>query len=94
MSTEATTRAMSRNTASWSSTGIHGIRSQHNTTSNDRSGNGISVAEPTLPVWVWNQKRFGLTPAVNAIFTLIGVATLVLVLVAQRLVLVQRLPQQ
>lgn len=54
----------------------------------------LTGAEPTLPVWVWNQKRFGLTPAVNAIFTLIGVATLVLVLVAQRLVLVQRLPQQ
>ena len=46
----------------------------------------LSGTEPTLPVWVWNQMRFGFTPTVNAIFTSIGVLTLVLILVAQRLV--------
>jgi spermidine/putrescine transport system permease protein len=45
----------------------------------------LTGVEPTLPVWVWNQMRFGFTPSVNAIFTLIGGATLLLILVAQKL---------
>jgi ABC-type spermidine/putrescine transport system permease subunit II len=40
---------------------------------------------PTLPVYVWNQTRFGFTPAVNAIFTCIGVISLILVIAGQRL---------
>jgi spermidine/putrescine transport system permease protein len=39
---------------------------------------------PTLPVFIWNQLRFGFTPQVNAVFTLIGVGSLVLVLIAGR----------
>jgi ABC-type spermidine/putrescine transport system permease subunit II len=42
--------------------------------------------EPTLPVYVWNQTRFGFTPAVNAIFTCIGVLSFLLVLLAQMLI--------
>lgn len=41
--------------------------------------------EPTLPVYIWNQLRFGFTPEINAIFTLIGVASLLVVLVASRI---------
>jgi spermidine/putrescine transport system permease protein len=40
---------------------------------------------PTLPIYVWNQTRFGFTPSVNAIFTCIGVISLVLVIAGQRL---------
>ncbi|AOE85889.1 ABC transporter permease [Pseudomonas sp. TCU-HL1] len=50
----------------------------------------LAGTEPTLPVWVWNQMRFGFTPAMNAIFTCIGGVTLVLILVAQRLIREQR----
>lgn len=46
----------------------------------------LTGTEPTLPVWVWNQMRFGFTPAVNAIFTCIGIFTLLLILAAQYLV--------
>lgn len=46
----------------------------------------LTGAEPTLPVWVWNQMRFGFTPAVNAIFTIIGAVTLLAIVFAQRLV--------
>lgn len=40
----------------------------------------LTGAEPTLPVYVWNQLRFGFTPSINAIFTLIGTGSLVLIL--------------
>lgn len=46
----------------------------------------LTGVEPTLPVWVWNQMRFGFTPSVNAIFSLIGLVTLVAVILAERLV--------
>lgn len=39
----------------------------------------------TLPIWVWNQMRFGFTPSVNAIFTLVGLGSLLLVLLSTRL---------
>ena len=42
--------------------------------------------QPTLPVYVWDQTRFGFTPAVNAIFTCIGIFTLILVFFAQLLI--------
>jgi len=46
----------------------------------------LSGTEPTLPIWVWNQMRFGFTPSVNAIFTLVGAVSLILVGFFSRLV--------
>jgi ABC-type spermidine/putrescine transport system permease subunit II len=46
----------------------------------------LSGSTPTLPVYVWNQTRFGFTPSVNAIFTCIGVLSLILVISAQSLI--------
>ena len=40
----------------------------------------LAGSEPTLPVYVWNQMRFGFTPSVNAVFTLIGLVSLAVVL--------------
>ena len=42
--------------------------------------------QPTLPVWVWNQMRFGFTPSVNAIFVCIGFATFGLVVASRSLI--------
>jgi ABC-type spermidine/putrescine transport system permease subunit II len=39
----------------------------------------LAGIEPTLPVYVWNQMRFGFTPSVNAIFTLIGGGSVLLI---------------
>jgi spermidine/putrescine transport system permease protein len=44
----------------------------------------LTGTQPTLPVWVWNQMRFGFTPSVNAIFVCIGVFSIGLTLVARR----------
>ncbi len=41
---------------------------------------------PTLPVWVWNQTRYGFTPSVNAIFVCIGLATFALVALSRALI--------
>ncbi|WP_322093877.1 ABC transporter permease subunit [Paraburkholderia bannensis] len=38
----------------------------------------LSGSEPTLPIWVWNQMRFGFTPSVNAVFVCIGVFSIAL----------------
>ena len=43
--------------------------------------------QPTLPVWVWNQMRFGFTPSVNAIFVCIGLTTFGLVVLSQSLLI-------
>jgi ABC-type spermidine/putrescine transport system permease subunit II len=43
-------------------------------------------SQPTLPVWVWNQMRFGFTPSVNAIFVCIGLATFGFVILSQSLI--------
>ena len=40
----------------------------------------LTGTEPTLPVYVWNQMRFGFTPSINAVFTLIGSVSILLVL--------------
>ncbi len=45
----------------------------------------LTGVEPTLPVWVWNQMRFGFTPVINTVFTVIGAVTLIAVILAQRL---------
>ncbi len=37
----------------------------------------------TLPIWVFNQMRFGFTPSVNAVFTLLGLFALATALVGQ-----------
>jgi ABC-type spermidine/putrescine transport system permease subunit II len=39
----------------------------------------LAGTEPTLPVYVWGLLRFGFTPEVNAVFTLIGAFSLLLV---------------
>lgn len=40
---------------------------------------------PTLPVFVWNQLRFGFTPEINAIFSCIGVASFVIVVTSTQI---------
>jgi ABC-type spermidine/putrescine transport system permease subunit II len=45
----------------------------------------LAGSTPTLPVYVWNQTRFGFTPSVNAIFSCIGVVSLILVIFARSL---------
>jgi spermidine/putrescine transport system permease protein len=42
----------------------------------------LAGIEPTLPIYGWNQMRFGFTPLVNAIFSLIGAASVALILIA------------
>lgn len=42
----------------------------------------LSGVDVTLPVYVWNQLRFGFTPEVNAIFTVIGLISFLLIVVA------------
>jgi ABC-type spermidine/putrescine transport system permease subunit II len=39
----------------------------------------LAGVDITLPVYVWNQLRFGFTPEINAIFTLIGIVSIVLI---------------
>lgn len=39
----------------------------------------LAGTEPTLPVYVWGLLRFGFTPEVNAVFTLIGGFSLLLI---------------
>lgn len=46
----------------------------------------LAGTSPTLPIWVWNQMRFGFTPSVNAIFTIVGVASLLVIFISNRLV--------
>lgn len=42
--------------------------------------------EPTLPIHIWNRMRFGFTPSVNAIFTLIGGVSIALVMIATAII--------
>lgn len=44
----------------------------------------LAASEPTLPVFIWNQLRFGFTPEVNAVFTLIGAGSIFLVVIGTR----------
>ncbi len=46
----------------------------------------LTGTQPTLPVWVWNQMRFGFTPSVNAVFVCIGVTTVGLILLSRKLI--------
>ncbi|MDQ0390254.1 ABC transporter permease subunit [Labrys monachus] len=42
----------------------------------------LAGPQQTLPIWVFNQMRFGFTPSVNAVFTILGLSCLLLVVVA------------
>ena len=42
----------------------------------------LTGSSPTLPIWVFNQMRFGFTPSVNAVFTLLAVICLLAVLLS------------
>ena len=42
----------------------------------------LTGGEPTLPIWVFNQMRFGFTPTVNAVFAILIATILVLITVA------------
>jgi ABC-type spermidine/putrescine transport system permease subunit II len=42
----------------------------------------LTGSSPTLPIWVFNQMRFGFTPSVNAVFTLLAVVCLLAVLLS------------
>jgi spermidine/putrescine transport system permease protein len=42
----------------------------------------LSGGSPTLPIWVLNQMRFGFTPSVNAVFSILLVLVLMMVVVA------------
>jgi spermidine/putrescine transport system permease protein len=46
----------------------------------------LSGPSQTLPIWVFNQMRFGFTPSVNAVFTLLGAIALASVILSQVLV--------
>jgi ABC-type spermidine/putrescine transport system permease subunit II len=42
--------------------------------------------QPTLPLFIWAQTRFGFTPEVNAIVTVIGVVSIALIVIATRVI--------
>jgi ABC-type spermidine/putrescine transport system permease subunit II len=42
----------------------------------------LAGPQQTLPIWVFNQMRFGFTPSINAVFTILGMICLLLVVVA------------
>lgn len=42
--------------------------------------------QPTLPLFIWSQTRFGFTPEINAVVTLIGAVSIVLIVVATRVI--------
>lgn len=44
----------------------------------------LAGPEQTLPIWVFNQMRFGFTPTVNAVFTLLAVACVAIVVIGTR----------
>jgi ABC-type spermidine/putrescine transport system permease subunit II len=45
----------------------------------------LAGVDATLPVYVWNQLRFGFTPEVNAIFTIFGVVSVSVIVLATKL---------
>jgi ABC-type spermidine/putrescine transport system permease subunit II len=44
----------------------------------------LAGTEQSLPLYIWSQTRFGFTPSINAIVTLIGLVSVVLIVVATR----------
>jgi ABC-type spermidine/putrescine transport system permease subunit II len=45
----------------------------------------LAGVDITLPVYVWNQLRFGFTPEINAVFSLIGGFSIVVILIGATL---------
>jgi ABC-type spermidine/putrescine transport system permease subunit II len=45
----------------------------------------LAGPSPTLPVFVWNRLRFGFTPEINAIFSCIGIASFVIIVVSTQI---------
>ena len=43
-------------------------------------------AQQTLPIFIWSQTRFGFTPEINAVVTIIGLVSMVLIVVATRVI--------
>lgn len=41
----------------------------------------LAGPQQTLPIWVFNQMRFGFTPSINAVFTILGVSCLLVVVI-------------
>ena len=46
----------------------------------------LTGAEPTLPIYIWNQLRFGFTPEINAIFTVIATVSLIAIFGATQII--------
>ncbi|MCZ7449621.1 ABC transporter permease subunit [Agrobacterium rhizogenes] len=44
----------------------------------------LSGGAPTLPIWVFNQMRFGFTPSINAVFSVLLISCLIVATVANR----------
>lgn len=44
----------------------------------------LAGTDQTLPLYIWSQTRFGFTPSINAIVTLIGLISIVLIVFATR----------
>lgn len=53
----------------------------------------LSGGAPTLPIWVFNQMRFGFTPSVNAVFSLLLVICLVAVAIGSWKTALKRVPK-
>jgi spermidine/putrescine transport system permease protein len=46
----------------------------------------LTGSEPTLPIYIWNQLRFGFTPEINAVFAVIACVSLISILVATKVI--------
>jgi spermidine/putrescine transport system permease protein len=46
----------------------------------------LTGSEPTLPIYIWNQLRFGFTPEINAIFAVIAAVSLLAIIAATKVI--------
>lgn len=46
----------------------------------------LAGTQQTLPLFIWSQTRFGFTPEINAIVTIIGAVSIVLIVIATRVI--------
>jgi spermidine/putrescine transport system permease protein len=46
----------------------------------------LTGSEPTLPIYIWNQLRFGFTPEINAIFAVIAAISLLAIIAATKVI--------
>jgi ABC-type spermidine/putrescine transport system permease subunit II len=42
----------------------------------------LAGTQPTFPLYIWAQTRFGFTPEINAIVTIIGTFSVILIIIA------------